>query len=53
MEILRMHDFSSQFLDNQSQIECSLQKKVGALLHMCTSTNLHCRDAALLEGEIK
>ena len=30
---------------------CSLQKKVGALLRMRTSTNLLRRDAALLEEE--
>ena len=27
------------------------KKKVCAFLRMCTSTNLHCRDGALLEGK--
>ena len=47
----------SCFTDSVGLIFCSLQKKkkkekVGTLLLMCTSTNLHRCDAVLLEEDI-
>ena len=47
----RPHLIDFKFTDPAGLIFCSLQKKVGALLRMRTSTNLRRRDATLLEEE--